>query len=315
MLTDLMRQPLLSLSNSDRVKELITGLPASKAMVDRYVPGEQVADAVAAAQALRADSLRATIDYLGEDITEPAQAEHTCAVYLELLTELAAADLTADGWVEVSVKLSALGAKLSDGGPALAQKHLRQICAKAKSVGTTVTVDMEDHTTTSDTLAMVTSVRADFPDVGAVLQAYLMRTNDDCEQMAVTDSRTRLCKGAYNEPESVAYQAKADVDANYVRCLATLMARSGRPMVASHDPRIIAIAETFAAHNNRGNDDWEIQMLYGIRSDEQKRLASLGRQVRVYIPFGDDWYGYLMRRLAERPANMAFFARSLVSAK
>lgn len=313
MLTDLMRQPLLSLSANNRVKDSITRLPATKSVVDRYVPGEQIADAVAAAVALKAENLRCTIDYLGEDITALDQAEKTVETYKLLLTELAEQGLTQDGWAEVSVKPSALGAKLPEGGVAVATTMLRDICAAAQEVGTTVTIDMEDHTTTDDTLQVVNELRNDYPDVGAVLQAYLHRTIQDCERMAVNDSRTRLCKGAYNEPADVAYQAKAGVDENYVRCLATLMSRPGRPMVASHDPRIIAIAETLAAHNNRSNADWEIQMLYGIRTGEQKRLAGLGRCVRVYVPFGDDWYGYLMRRLAERPANMAFFARSLVS--
>ena len=153
----------------------------------------------------------------------------------------------------------------------------------------------------------------DFPWVGAVVQSYLKRTLGDCRDLAVAGSRVRLCKGAYKEPASVAYQDKADVDLSYVRCLKVLMAGEGHPMVASHDPRLIEIAQALAAHHERTPETYEFQMLYGIRPDEQKRIADRGAQMRVYIPFGDEWYGYLMRRMAERPANTMFFMRSLIT--
>ena len=174
---------------------------------------------------------------------------------------------------------------------------------------------MEDHTTTDSTLEILAELRKDYPTTGAVLQAYLRRTEADCRELATAGSRVRLCKGAYKEPESVAYQSALDVDKSYVRCLNILMSGDGYPMIATHDPRLIAIGEDRARWFDRSADEFEFQMLYGVRPEEQPRLAAEGYTVRVYVPYGDQWYGYLMRRLAERPANLAFFARALVSRK
>jgi proline dehydrogenase len=179
--------------------------------------------------------------------------------------------------------------------------------------GTTVTLDMEDHTTTDATLESLAELRADYPWVGAVVQSYLRRTEADCRDLATVGSRVRLCKGAYNEPESVAFQKRADVDASYTRCLAVLMNGAGYPMVATHDPALVTAAEALVRTTKRKPDSYEFQMLYGIRPDEQLRLAGDRHLVRVYTPYGDDWYGYLMRRLAERPANVRFFLRALAS--
>ena len=183
----------------------------------------------------------------------------------------------------------------------------------AEDAGTTVTLDMEDHTTTDSTLSILAELRRDFPETGAVLQSYLHRTESDCRDLATAGSRVRLCKGVYKEPASVAYQDAEDVDLSYVRCLKVLMAGEGYPMVASHDPRLIDIARALASRQGREPDSYEFQMLYGIRPDEQTRIADRGHQMRVYVPFGEEWYGYLMRRMAERPANLTFFLRSLVS--
>jgi proline dehydrogenase len=170
---------------------------------------------------------------------------------------------------------------------------------------------MEDHTTTDATLEALRSLRVDFPSTGAVLQSYLRRTEADCRDLAVAGSRVRLCKGAYKEPASVAFQDPAEVDLSYVRCLKVLMAGAGYPMVATHDPRLIAITGELAKHREKGS--YEYQLLYGVRPGEQERLAAAGETVRVYVPYGDEWYGYLMRRLAERPANLTFFLRALAS--
>jgi proline dehydrogenase len=172
---------------------------------------------------------------------------------------------------------------------------------------------MEDHTTTDSTLGILSELRADFPDTAAVLQAYLRRTLGDCRDLATAGSRVRLCKGAYREPESVAYQKREEVDLSYVRCMNVLLSGDGYPMFATHDPRLVEIGVERAAFHGVGLDEFEFQMLYGIRPDEQRRLAAAGHTVRVYIPYGAQWYGYLMRRLAERPANLTFFARSLLS--
>ena len=309
----MLRRLLLRLAASSRVKEIITAMPVSSGIVNRYVPGEEVAEAVAVSSGLIGDGCRVTIDYLGEDTIDQAQAEATVQAYLELLKALSDAGLAASS--EVSLKLSAIGQALPEIGQRLSIENARRICKAARQVGAQVTIDAEDHDTTDRTLAAVHEIRKDYPDTGAVLQAYLYRTESDCVALAYEGSRIRLCKGAYNEPESVAYQDRLDVDKSFVRCLQILMAGQGYPMVASHDPRMISIASSLAARNNREPGSYEFQMLYGIRTEEQLRLARAGETMRVYLPFGQEWYGYLMRRLAERPSNVAFFLRSLISAK
>jgi proline dehydrogenase len=174
-----------------------------------------------------------------------------------------------------------------------------------------VTVDAEDHTTTDSTLSIVRDLRTEFDWLGTVLQAYLRRTQADCAEFAASGARIRLCKGAYDEPESVAYRDRVDVTASYLECLRVLMASDGYPMVASHDPEIIGAVPAMADEFGRGVDDFEYQMLFGIRDAEQRRLADEGNHVRVYVPFGTQWYGYFVRRLAERPANLTFFLRAL----
>ncbi len=310
--SDLLRTSLLQLAKMHRVRDVVERAPVSRAVVRRFVAGSAVADAVRVAGELAAVGRSSTIDYLGEDTTQLDQARHTRDTYLTLLRELSARGLSHGGKAEVSVKLTALGLHLPD-GPAVALGHAREIAQAAVNAGTTLTVDMEDHTTTDSTLRIVAQLREDFPSVGAVLQAYLHRTEADCRDLATAGSRVRLCKGAYKEPASVAYQDGDDVDLSYVRCLKVLMAGDGYPMVASHDPRLIDIAAALAGHHGRAPDSYEFQMLLGIRMNEQKRIADRGNQMRVYVPFGEDWYGYLVRRMAERPANVQFFLRSLAT--
>jgi proline dehydrogenase len=309
--SDLLRGAMLQISESTLVRDTVVRAPLSRGVVARYVAGEEVPDAVRVAGELRTTNRLATIDYLGEYTTDRARAQATRDTYVALLDALAEEDLTRFGAAEVSVKLSAVGQALPQDGDAIALENARAICEAADRAGTTVTLDMEDHTTTDRTLEALRTLRADFPWVGAVLQSYLHRTEADCRDLAYEGSRVRLCKGAYKEPESVAYQAGDDVDLSYVRCLKVLMAGDGYPMVASHDPRLVDIAQALASHHERSPDTYEFQMLLGIRSTEQKRIADRGHQMRVYIPFGEDWYGYLVRRMAERPANLQFFLRSL----
>ena len=304
---------MLQISESDLVRKAVVTAPVSRAVVARYVAGESVPDAVTVAGELRTTNRLATIDYLGDDTTDAVQAATTRDTYVHLLDLLAEADLTAYGAAEVSVKLSAIGQALPADGDAIALENARAICEAAQAAGTTVTLDMEDHTTTDRTLATLHALREDFPWVGAVLQSYLHRTEADCRDLATAGSRVRLCKGAYKEPASVAYQDGDDVDLSYVRCLKVLMAGDGYPMVASHDPRLVDIAAALAGHHGRAPDSYEFQMLLGIRMNEQKRIADRGHQMRVYVPFGEDWYGYLVRRMAERPANVQFFLRSLAT--
>jgi proline dehydrogenase len=306
-----LRQTILWLARSERLKKLISTMPVSSGIVNSYVPGEDTASAVRATQELIETGLHVTLDHLGEDTLDPEQAEATVDAYLDVLKELSAAGLARNA--EVSVKLSAVGQALPEIGAKLSLENARTICRAARNVGTTVTLDMEDHTTTDQTLATLRELRKDYPETGAVIQAYLHRTEADARALAFEGSRVRLCKGAYKEPENVAFQDRLEVDKSYVRCLKVLLAGQGYPMVATHDPRMIAIASALATRNDRAHGSYEFQMLYGIRPEEQKRLAENGEKVRVYVPYGQEWYGYLMRRLAERPSNLTFFARSLIS--
>ena len=308
---DVLRRSLLALSRSGRVKNLVATMPVSSGIVARYVAGESSEDAVRAVERLGDDGLFVSLDHLGEDTTDRAQADASVEAYLHVLAALSAARVTPRA--EVSVKLSAVGQSLGRDGDDIAYENARRICEAADDARTSVTLDMEDHTSTDSTLAILRKLRTDFPRTGAVLQSQLHRTEQDCHDFAYEGSRVRLCKGAYNEPAEVAFQRRIDVDRSYVRCVKALMAGGGYPMIATHDPRLIDIAMVLAKRNGRSSDDFEFQMLYGMRPDEQRRLAELGHRVRVYVPYGHEWYGYLMRRLAERPSNVTFFARSLLT--
>jgi proline dehydrogenase len=301
---------ILAAARSSRLEKVVATAPISRNLVDRYVAGTGTDDALRVTRELVDSGLTVSLDYLGEDTLTIAQAEATRDEYLKLLTSLNADGLTPAA--EVSIKLSALGQRIDE---EMALRFADEICSAAESAGSTVTVDMEDHTVTDVTLDMITKLRAKFPGTGAVLQSYLRRTEADCKEFSGEGSRVRLCKGAYAEPESVAYQNRLDIDRSYVRCVNALMRGEGYPMLATHDPRLVEIGIDRAKWYDRGPHSFEFQMLYGIRPDEQRRLADDGYQVRVYVPYGDQWYGYLMRRLAERPANVSFFLRSLRSKK
>ncbi|GAA4392728.1 proline dehydrogenase family protein [Actinomadura sp. NPDC048032] len=296
---------LLAAARSGRMRDVITSVPLTRGVVDRFVAGDDLDAALEAVRELRDGGLEVTLDHLGEDTREPAQARATRDAYLRLFEAFDEHGLA--GGSDASVKLSALGQALPGD---LALDHAREICSAAERVGMTVTLDMEDHTTVDSTLEILGKLRVDFPWAGVAVQAMLRRTEGDLRDLVGEGSRVRLVKGAYAEPASVAFQSRHEVDRAYVRALRRLMRGDGYPMVASHDPRIIEIALTLAAE--RSPSSYEFQMLYGIRAAEQRRLAEAHR-MRVYVPYGADWYGYFMRRLAERPANLAFFLRSFVS--
>lgn len=307
----LLRSAILAASRNPSLRDAVTSAPVTRDVVKRFVAGITVDDVVETTRNLAAQGLLSTVDRLGEDVTSEADADQTVADYLELLDRIASADLTSS--VEVSVKLSAVGQALPVGGPQRAVERARTICRRAADIGTTVTLDMEDHTTTDLTLAAVRELREQFPSVAVVLQSYLRRTAEDCRAMAYARSRVRLCKGAYREPADVAFATRAEVDRSYVRLMRSLVTSEATPLFATHDPRLIDIATSLLTETSRSAGSYEFQMLLGVRPEEQLRLASEGHKVRVYVPYGTDWWGYLMRRMAEKPANLALFTRSLMS--
>jgi proline dehydrogenase len=305
-----LRPAILAAGRREGVRRAAEGLPITRRVVHRFVPGETIESALDSVAALRQSGRTVSVDYLGEDVSNTDDADATVRTYLDLIEKLGGSGDLA-GSLEVSVKLSALGQSLGRDGHKIARENAWSICDAAERAGVWVTVDAENHTTTDSTLRIVRDLRADFGWLGTVLQAYLHRTLGDCEEFAAGGARIRLCKGAYDEPASVAYRDPAAVTDSYLRCLRVLMAGSGYPMVASHDPAIISAVPDMVRESGRSAVAFEYQMLYGIRDEEQRRLAEAGNQLRVYVPFGIQWYGYFMRRLAERPANLTFFLRAL----
>jgi proline dehydrogenase len=301
---------ILAASRSDRMRRLISAAPVTKQVVERFIPGETVDEIVPIVRDLTSRGLELTMDVVGEDITRPEQAAAARDAYLALVDRLKELELGTRA--EMSVKLSMFGQAL-DNGHELALANIRPVVEAAAAIGTTVTLDAEDHTTLDSMFAIHEELRRDFPQTGCVIQAYLFRTEADARRLAAAGSRVRLVKGAYKEPAEVAYQRKHEIDKAYVRVLRILMEGEGYPMVGSHDPRLIAIAQELAHRAGRKRDEYEFQMLYGIRGDEHLRLAAEGHRMRVYTAYGTDWYGYFMRRLAEKPANLRFFVRSMVS--
>jgi proline dehydrogenase len=307
------RPAILAASRSAGLRRTAERLSVTRRVVHRFVPGETVAAALDTVAALRSSGRFISIDYLGEDVTDADAAEATVRAYVALLDALGQrGEVDVDPKpLEVSLKLSALGQALPRDGAKIALENAHTICTKARDVGAWVTVDAEDHTTTDSTLSIVRDLRVEFDWLGTVLQAYLRRTHGDCAEFAASGARIRLCKGAYDEPASVAFRDPDDVTDSYLTCLRILMEGCGYPMVASHDPEIIGAVPGLVRESGRTVDDFEYQMLYGIRDAEQRRLVDADNHVRVYVPFGTEWYGYFVRRLAERPANLAFFLRAL----
>jgi len=306
----MLRSVFLAAADSSRLGRMFSTASLGRNVAGRFVAGSGVDDALRVARGLADDGLAVTVDHLGPEVTTAEQAGQTRDEYVGLLGRLKSAGLTPAA--EVSVKLSALGQRIDD---KLAFEYALSVCAAAAEAGTSVTLDAEDHTTTDATLEVLAGLRKDYPSTGAVLQAHLRRTEGDCRELASAGSRVRLCKGAYAEPESVAFQSALDIDKAFVRCLNILMSGEGYPMVATHDPRLIAIAEDRARWFDRSADEYEFQMLFGMRAEEQGRLAAGGNIVRVYLPYGEQWYGYLMRRFAERPAAVAQIGRALTTRK
>jgi proline dehydrogenase len=306
-----LREILVSASRSKKLEKIVSTSPLSKGVVNRFVAGYGTADVVKKVAELHQLGIYTTIDRLGEDTLDLSQADQTVAAYKELLRALHAAGQT--HMAEVSVKLSAVGQALGADGEKIALENAKQIVEVANEVGTTVTFDMEDHTTIDSTLRILNEIRKTTPTIGGVLQAQLHRTSDDVSAHAFSGSRIRLCKGAYAEGPEVAFVERTEIDKAYVRDMRTLLESAAYPMLATHDPRLIEIGQALALRTGRAKDSFEFQMLLGVRPEEQKRLVELGYKVRVYVPYGDEWYGYLMRRMAEKPSNLALFVKSLAS--
>jgi proline dehydrogenase len=308
-----MRSMLLSLSHRRSLGRLATRVPVTRPMVRRFVAGETLDEALPAIERLHDQGMRTTVDVLGESVTRAEDARAAAARYLDTLEALAARGL--DG--NVSLKPSQMGLEIDR---ALARENIGTIVARASALGAFVRIDMEDHTTTDATLALWREVRPPGAganggsaggDVGVVLQSALRRTAADAEMLIAAGGRVRLCKGAYKEPPGVAFQDKAEVDAAYETLMLRLL-RAGRyPAIATHDVRLIQRAIEVAKAEGIARDAFEFQMLYGVRRDLQEQLVAAGWTVRVYVPYGDKWYPYFMRRLAERPANVSFLLRNL----
>ena len=296
----MLRRALLAASASTRLRQLITTAPQTRAIVERYVAGETADDAVRVTRTLRSAGLLVTLDYLGEDTKDPAQAAAVTDEYIQLAGKLGADGLTQGGAAEISVKPTAVGLFL---GTRTAKENISRICAAAHEAGTTVTLDAEEFAAIEPTLRIAGQLRAEYGDLGCVIQACLRRSEADCRALAGYGTRVRLCKGAYSEPESVAFTSRREIDSSYARCLRALMNGSGYPMLATHDPRLIEITTSLALLTGRAPDSFEYQMLYGIRPPEQRRLAGTGARMRVYVPYGGDWYAYLVRQARRTAAE------------
>jgi proline dehydrogenase len=303
----MLRNSLLFLSRQKQLFRFIRHNRFAKAMASRFVAGETVDAAVSAVQRLNAQGISASLDLLGESVTNEAEARTAGAAYVALLDAIAQNKLDAN----VSVKLTAMGQDIDDD---LCESIMHSILDRAQQRGGFVRLDMEGSAYTTRTIDFFERrLYPRYPDtVGIVLQSALRRTWTDVERAIALNCRVRLCKGAYLEPATVAFPEKADVDRNYATCMQALMERGRYPGIATHDPEIISLARAFAAEHGIERSRFEFQMLYGVRRDLQEQLARDGYRLRVYVPFGTQWYPYLMRRLAERPANLAFMTGNIL---
>jgi len=299
-----MRAGLLSLSRQPRLGRLATRLPFTRSMVARFVAGETLGEALDGLERLRAAGRRTTVDVLGESVASDAAATAAGDRYLELLDALAGRGL--DG--NVSLKLSQMGLDVS---PEVCRANVARVFAAAASAGAFVRIDMEDHTRTDATLAIWRELRTINPASGVVIQAALRRSAADVSALIAERAPIRLCKGAYREPPAVAFPTKAEVDDAYLDLLGRLLREGTSPALATHDPRMIQSATDLVEREGLARDGFEFQMLYGVRRDLQEQLVRAGYRVRIYVPYGREWYPYFMRRLAERPANVMFILRSI----
>ena len=303
----MLRSLLRYLSDLDGPKKLLMGNPLGRRLASRFIAGEELADALRVIRRLNSEGFTVTLDCLGESVHEAAAAEAACQTYLQLLDRLAAEKLDS----HVSVKLTQLGLAIDEG---LARRNLARLVESAARHRNFVRVDMEGSAFTDATLRVFCSADAPRDAMGIALQSYLRRTEADVEEMLKRGVRIRLVKGAYKEPSDIAFARKRDVDRNYQKLTEKLLASGIYHAIATHDERIIAATERFARAHGIAAENFEFQMLYGIRRQLQRALVQQGWRVRLYVPFGREWYPYFMRRLAERPANLFFLMRNLFRA-
>ena len=303
----MLKAAFLWLSEQPSIFRFVRRNRLARKLASRFVAGETVDEAITTLRELNASNLSASLDLLGESVAHAEEAERACKTYLEILERIHGARAIAN----VSVKLTQMGLDIDE---QLCIRNMRAIIGKAKQYDSFVRIDMEQSTYTDKTLWLFTDVF--YPEfgnaVGVVLQSYLRRTAADVDAMIALGARVRLCKGAYKEPEDVAFPDKKDVDANYIACMERLLERGHYPGIATHDVSIIDHAKAFTKKKSIPADRFEFQMLYGVRRDLQFRLRRDGHNMRVYVPFGTHWYPYLMRRLAERPANIAFITTNIL---
>ena len=307
----MLKQGLLFLSQSPAAQKLLTGTPVSRRMAQRFVAGDTLDEALAAAQALNDADLSVSLDYLGESVKTREEAEEAAEVAIRTLEAIAGRGLEAN----ISIKPSAFGLDIDEG---FCRRNIESVLQRARELGDGageifVRLDMESSDYTERTVRLVEELHADgFRNVGTVLQSMLRRTPEDVDRLVALGTRVRLVKGAYQEPPEVAFPDKADTDRAYVVEMERLLRDGVYPAIATHDEAIIDHARRFVWEHGIAKESFEFQMLYGVRRDLQTRLREEGYNVRVYVPFGGSWYPYLMRRLAERPANVLFMAGSIL---
>jgi proline dehydrogenase len=302
----MMRQALLLLSEQHWLRNWMENSSISRSLISRFIAGRSLAEGIRVIQKLSAEHIWATLDFLGENVSSLEDAVRSKQSYLAALEEIQRACLPAT----VSIKLTQFGLNFS---VAACRNNVLALIERAQAMNSCVEIDMESSDYTDRTLQLVTELQQEFPgNVRAVIQAYLYRSEADVRMLSDLKIPVRLCKGAYLEPDSVAFPRKADVDANYVKLMKLLLAEGNYPAIASHDQNIIYEAMRYITEQNILPDRFEFQMLYGIRRDLQRELVSQGFRLRLYVPYGDAWYPYFMRRLAERPANVLFLAKNLI---
>ena len=300
----MLKDTMLYLARQEGIRHFVIHNPTTRRVARRFVAGETLDEAIAATRPLNQRHIAVSLDHLGENVSDAAEAASTARDYSVILDRIQNEGVEAN----ISVKLTALGLDI---GTELCRDNLAQVLARARQYGIFVRVDMEGSDYTERTLDMVVELHREFANVGTVLQTMLLRTPEDADRLIQEGVRVRLVKGAYLEPHTIAYPRKADVDAAYVCIMHKLLEFGVYPAIATHDEHLIADATRFAAEHDIARARFEFQMLYGIRRDLQERLASEGYNVRVYVPYGTQWYPYLTRRMAERPANLMFVAGNM----